>query len=332
MTKPVAAAFILLFLSLLLLPCTAFAQNSSADPDLPKYAKAQELDGVLSSIGSDSLGNLLLFWAETFKTLYPKVDIEIQSTGSSTAPPALALGSAAIGPMSRLMNEVEFREFETQHGYKPTPFTVAIDALAVFVHPQNPIEGLSLQQLDAIFSARHSCGAPAPIRSWKQLGLEGEWAARDIVPYGRNSKSGTYQYFKIHALCDGDFFPAVQEQPGSASVVRAVSQAEAGIGYSALGYASNAVRVLPLSRNSGLEFVEASRENAINGSYPLARLLYVYVNHDPAQNWDPVVREFIRMVFSQQGQEQVSRAGFAPLPAKVALRELQKLTEPAAQP
>ncbi len=289
------------------------------------YTAVSGLKGELASVGSNSLANLMTLWAETFKTLYPEVDIDIRSTGSGTAPAALALGSADIGPMSRLMNDQEIQEFERVLGYKPIPFAVAIDALAVLVHPDNRLEGLSLQQLDAVFAASPSCGGSGPVTQWGQLGLQGEWSSATIERFGRNSVSGTWQHFRRHALCDGEFRPDITELPGSASVVLAVSRSRHGIAYSALGYANSTVRVLPLSHHEGQPYVAATRDNAINGSYPLARLLYIYVNHDPAQPWNPLQREFIRMVLATQGQQQVVRDGFAALPEAVARRELQKL-------
>ncbi|MDZ4728752.1 MAG: phosphate ABC transporter substrate-binding protein [Xanthomonadales bacterium] len=303
-------------------------QDSKPETVLADYHKAGELSGSLASVGSDSLGNLMVFWAEAFKQLYPSVDINIQSSGSATAPPALAMGSADIGPMSRLMNEQEIQDFETRLGYKPTPFTVAIDALAVLVHLDNPLAGLTMQQLDGIFSANPVCSEVSPVRLWSALGMSGPWSTQAIELFGRKPISGTYQYFKRHVLCDGDFRPDLNELPGSASVVQAVGQSPFGIAYSALGYTNKSVRVLPLASSSGQALVEATRENAVNGSYPLARLLYIYFNHDPAKAWQPLQAEFIRMVLSRQGQQQVARAGFAALPDSVTRRELQKLAQP----
>jgi len=314
----------------LLLPLSGQAQSSDlTNAQWPDYQPVSGLSGELVSVGSDSQANLMFFWAEVFKTLYPAVTINIQSTGSATAPPALALGANHIGPMSRLMNEQEIQEFESKSGYKPTPIAVAIDALAILVHPDNPLKGLSLQQVDSIFSASNSCGAGDSINVWGQLGLSGEWSTQAIKLFGRNSISGTYQYFRHHALCNGDFRPELKELPGSASLVQSLSETSNGIAYSALGFASNRVRALPLARDGRpgeqQDFVEASPENAVNGSYPLARLLYIYVNHDPVQPWNPLQAEFIRMVLSRQGQEQVIRAAYAPLPVNMANRELRKL-------
>jgi phosphate transport system substrate-binding protein len=223
------------------------------------------------------------------------------------------------------MKDNEIQAFEQRNGYKPTPIAVAIDALAVFVHKDNPIEGLTLQQIDAIFSSTRTCGGAAEIVNWGQLGLPGDWAARGIQLYGRNSVSGTYGYFKQHALCKGDFKNSVNEQPGSASVVQSVSASLNGIGYSGIGYTTSSVRAVPLANEPGKPFVAATPENAINGSYPLARFLYVYVNKEPGKDLDPITRQFLTMVLSRSGQEVVVKDGYIPLPAKVAARELGKL-------
>jgi phosphate transport system substrate-binding protein len=310
----------------LCLSATAAAQ-SKVDENLPVYAKTAGVSGNLSSVGSDTLANLMTLWAEEFKRVYPNVNVQIQAAGSSTAPPALTEGTSNIGPMSRLMKDKEIESFEKRHGYKPTPVAVAIDALAVFVHKDNPIEGLTIEQTDAIFSSTRTCGAAEDISGWGQLGLPGAWATRGIQLYGRNSVSGTYGYFKEHALCKGDFKNTVNEQPGSASVVQAVSSSLNGIGYSAIGYTTSSVRAVPLTRTAGKPFVAATPENAVNGSYPLARFLYVYVNKIPGQPLDPITAEFLNMVLARQGQEVVVKDGYIPLPAKVAERERGKYVQ-----
>ena len=207
---------------------------TEVDPGLPEYVKASGVSGNLSSVGSDTLANLMTLWAEEFKRQYPNVNIQIQAAGSSTAPPALTEGTANLGPMSRKMKDKEIEAFETRYGYKPTAIGVAIDALAVYVHKDNPIQGMTIQQVDSIFSSTRRCGGVSSIDTWGQLGLTGEWAARDIQMFGRNSVSGTYGYFKEEALCKGDFRNNVNEQPGSASVVQSVSTSVNGIGYSGI--------------------------------------------------------------------------------------------------
>jgi len=307
----------------LCLSATAAAQ-SRVDEDLPVYEKTAGVSGNLSSVGSDTLANLMTLWAEEFKRLYPNVNVQIQAAGSSTAPPALTEGTSNLGPMSRLMKDKEVEAFEKRHGYKPTPVAVAIDALAVFVHKDNPIEGLTIEQTDALFSSTRTCGGPEDIARWGQLGLTGAWETRGIQLYGRNSVSGTYGYFKEKALCKGDFKNTVNEQPGSASVVQAVSSSLNGIGYSGIGYTTSSVRAVPVARSVDKPFVAATAENAVNGNYPLARFLYVYINKIPGQELDPITTQFLNMVLSRQGQEVVVKDGYIPLPARVAERERGK--------
>jgi phosphate transport system substrate-binding protein len=314
----------LMLAALCSLPAVLFAQ-AKVDETLPVYQKTSGVSGNLSSVGSDTLANLMTLWAEEFKRIYPNVNVHIQAAGSSTAPPALTEGTSNLGPMSRLMKDNEVEAFEKRNGYKPTPIAVAIDALAVFVHKDNPIAGLTLQQVDAIFSSTRTCGGPQDLETWGQLGLTGGWASRPIQLYGRNSVSGTYGYFKEHALCQGDFRNTVNEQPGSASVVQSVSSSLNGVGYSGIGYTTSSVRAVPLTNSAGKPFVDANPENAINGSYPLARFLYVYVNKEPGKEIAPITREFLAMVLSRRGQEVVVKDGYIPLPAKVAARELAKI-------
>ncbi len=295
------------------------------DPKLPSYKPTSGVSGNLSSVGSDTLANLMTLWAEEFKRVYPNVNIQIQAAGSSTAPPALTEGTSNLGPMSRKMKSKELQKFEDKYGYKPTYFRVAIDALAVFVNKDNPIKGLTIPQVDAIFSSTRKCGYPEDITRWGQLGLTGAWVNRKIQLYGRNSVSGTYGYFKKHALCKGDYKPTVNEQPGSASVVQSVSASLNGIGYSGIGYVTTGVRAVPLAKKAGQPFVEATPENAVKGKYPLARFLYIYVNKAPNKPLPPLEREFIKLVLSKQGQKVVIKDGYIPLPAKVIEKELAKL-------
>lgn len=311
----------------MLVPATAMAQKGQVDPALSDYEKVSGVSGNLSSIGSDTLNNLMTLWAEEFKRIYPSVNIQIQGAGSSTAPPALTEGTANFGPMSRKMKDQEIEAFERRHGYKPTAVPVAIDALAVFVHKDNPIEGLTIPEVDAIFSTTRSCNHRESIDRWGQLGLTGPWKARDVQLFGRNSVSGTYGYFKKNALCGGDFRNNVNEQPGSASVVQSVSASLNGIGYSGIGYKTASVRTVPLAREEGQPYVEATPENAVSGQYPLARFLFVYVNKKPNEPLPPLEREFLQMVLSKQGQQTVVKDGYIPLPASAVERSMAVFIE-----
>ena len=299
--------------------------EQSVDPHVPEYQKASGVAGKISSVGSDTLANLMTLWGEDFKRLYPNVTIQIQAAGSSTAPPALTEGASNLGPMSRQMKSGELEGFENKFGYKPTRIAVAIDALAVYVNKDNPIKGMTIPEVDAVFSSTRKCGHAEELTRWGQLGLSGAWKNRDIQLYGRNSVSGTYGYFKKKALCKGDYKNSVNEQPGSASVVQSVSASINGIGYSGIGYKTSGVRAVPLAKKEGDEFVEATPDNAVRGKYPLARFLYIYVNKEPNKPLPPLQREFITMVLSQMGQRTVIKDGYIPLPAAVVKRELAKL-------
>ena len=299
---------------------SAFA---AVDPAIPGYEKTSGVSGNLSSVGSDSLANLMTLWAEEYKKAYPNVNIQIQAAGSSTAPPALTEGTANLGPMSRAMKDNELQAFEKKFGYKPTAVPVAIDALAVFVHKDNPIKQLTMQQVDGIFSATKLCGG-SDISKWGDLGLTGEWADKPIQLFGRNSVSGTYGYFKEEGLCKGDFKANVNEQPGSASVVQSISSTINAIGYSGIGYRTASVRAVPLVNKKG-EVEEANETNALSGKYPLARFFYVYVNKAPNKPLSPLEAEFVKLVLSQQGQQVVVKDGYIPLPAKVVEKTKKEL-------
>jgi phosphate transport system substrate-binding protein len=297
----------------------------AVDAALPAYKPAGGVSGNLSSVGSDTLNNLMTFWAELFARYYPNAKIQIEGKGSSTAPPALISGTAQLGPMSREMKGTEVDQFEKKYGYKPTALRTAVDALAVFVNKDNPIKCLSLAQADAVFSKSRRRGAAQDVTTWGQLGLTGEWANKPISIYGRNSASGTYGFFKEHTLKNGDFKDGVKEQPGSASVVQGVTVDRFAMGYSGIGYATAGVRAVPLTEKDGGKCLEATADNAYNGSYPLARFLYVYINKAPGKPVDPLMREFAKVVFSREGQEAVVKDGYFPIPANVAKEELNKV-------
>jgi len=296
----------------------------TVDAGVPEYQKASGISGNLSSVGSDTLANLMTLWAEEFNRAYPNVNIQIQAAGSSTAPPALTEGTSNLGPMSREMKDDELEAFEDKYGYKPTAIPVAIDALAVLVNKDNPVKGLTMEQVDAIFSSTNKCGGAASIENWGDAGVAA-WGSKSIQLYGRNSVSGTYGYFKEHALCKGDFKNNVNEQPGSASVVQSVTSSVNGIGYSGMGYTTSGVKMVPLAKKGSKTFVDATPENAIAGTYPLTRYLYVYVNKKPNQPLAPLDNEFIKMVLSKTGQQVVIKDGYIPLPAKVVDKVLATL-------
>ncbi len=294
----------------------AVAGKVEVDTKIPEYKTVSGVSGNLNSIGSDTLNNLMTFWAESFKAKYPNVKIQIEGKGSATAPPALIEGTAQIGPMSRPMKREEISAFEKKYGYKPTEIKVAVDALAVFVHKDNPINGLTLKQVDGIFSSTRKSGSPA-IDSWGQAGLTGALAAKPISLYGRNSASGTYGFFKEHTLKKGDFRDTVKEQPGSSTVVQGVANDITAVGYSGIGYITPGVKALPIGLKEG-KLVEPTYENCLSGDYPLSRYLYIYLNRAPGKRCDPVVEEFVKFIASQEGQQIVIKDGYFPLTPELA--------------
>jgi phosphate transport system substrate-binding protein len=295
--------------------------DETVGPTIRSYEKVSGVDGSLNCIGSDTLNNLMTYWAEAFNKLYPNVKIQVEGKGSATAPPALAAGTAQLGPMSRTMKAEEEDAFEKQHGFRPTRISVALDCLAVYVHKDNPIKGLTLAQVDGIFSKTHKSGLH-DVATWGQLGLTGDWAAMPISLYGRNSASGTYAFFKEHALLKGDYKDTVKEQPGSAAVVNGVAADRASIGYSGIGYRTSEVRAIPLAKDGKSPLVEPAFANAMKGTYPLGRTLYVYVAKKPDEPMPKLVEEFLKFVLSKEGQDIVVKDGYGPLPAKVVERQL----------
>jgi phosphate transport system substrate-binding protein len=282
------------------------------DPGLESYQPVSGVSGNLNSIGSDTLNNLMTFWAEKFQEFYPNVNIQIEGKGSSTAPPALIEGTSQLGPMSRPMKSTEIDAFEKKYGYKPTEIRVAVDALAVYTHKDNPVQGLSLKQVDGIFSSSRKLGGE-DITNWSQVGATGALASQPMSIFGRNSASGTYGMFKEMVLNKGDFKSSVKEQPGSSAGVQGVASDLKGIGYSGIGYRTSGVNAIALSKDGG-EMYEPTYENCLKGKYPLARYLYVYVNKKPGEPMDTLTSEFLRFILSQQGQEIVLKDGYYPIP------------------
>jgi len=295
------------------------------DPALSSYKAVSGVSGNLSSIGSDTMNNLMTLWGEGFGKFYPNVKLQIEGKGSSTAPPSLITGTAQLGPMSRPMKGSEIDAFEKKFGYKPTGLRSSVDALAVFVNKDNPIKCLTMAQTDAIFSKFRRYGYKEDVKTWGKLGLTGDWANRSLSLFGRNSASGTYGFFKEHTLKNGDYKDEVKEQPGSASVVQGVTVDRYAIGYSGIGYATSGVRAVPIAEKPGASCVEATAENAYSGKYPLARFLYVYINRAPGKGLDPLMREFVKFMFTRQGQEVVIKDGYFPVPNSIATEELDKV-------
>lgn len=298
----------------------------TAQSEVPDYERQPGVAGNITSVGSDTLANLMTFWSQEFRELYPHVKFQIQASGSSTAPPALTEGTATFGPMSRELKPSEIREFTRVHGYPPLVLKVALDAIAIFVERRNPLSGLTLQDVDAIFSETRYCGGSEPITHWSQLAVNDEHYRTPIRLYGRNSVSGTYGLFKDMALCDGDFLKTVNEQPGSASVVLSVAASRDAMGYAAYGYKTAGVRALALGENRD-NLIPLTVETVRNEAYPYSRYLYLVVNKAPGKPLPTLEREFLRFVLSRQGQIQVARDGYFPIRDDMLLRQRRLIDE-----
>ena len=296
-------------------------------PQLP-----QGIVGTLHSIGSDTLGDVVTQWAGEFSQRYPHARLQIQTAGSSAAPIAIIGGTASIGPMSRPLRPSETRSFVDKYGYQPTMLKVGIDAIGVFVHLDNPIESITAQQLDALFSQTRYCGAVQSITRWSQLynnitddGAIDALKERDIRMYGRNSASGTYSFFKANALCFGDYKAAVKQQPSSSAIIRAVANSPVGIGYASIGALNNQVKPLALTNREGVP-IALTQANIQAGKYPLNRYLYLMINHPPGQALSPTLLAFLQYVLSDNGQLAVQRAGYVPMPKPLLDSQLRQIT------
>ncbi|QGM98594.1 PstS family phosphate ABC transporter substrate-binding protein [Methylocystis parvus] len=307
----------------------AFALSAGAafslDLELSPYKPVMALSGKLKSVGSDTMLHEMELWAEGFKAFYPDVKIEIEGKGSNTAPPALLSGEAQLGPMSRPMTPDEISAFEAKYGYKPTAVLVAVDALAIYVHKSNPIQCLTMEQLDRIFAENPKSGDGKSAHSWGEVGVTGEWATKPIVMFGRNSLSGTNKFFKQNVLAGGDFKDAVHQEAGSEQVVKAVASDASAIGYSGIGYKTEEVRAVPVAASFGKKCFDASFENTYTRKYPLARGLYINILKDPKTPIDTLSGEFVKYVLSKDGQSQAKKGGYYPITRNIREHELARL-------
>lgn len=307
----------------LLVTASGLAQALKVDPKIPRYKKKEGVSGKLSSIGSDTMNNLLALWGEGFKKFYPGVVIEFEGKGSSTAPPALLAGTAQLGPMSREMKAEEIDRIEKKYGFKPSAINTALDGLAVYVHKDNPVKQLTLEQVDAMFSKTRRGGYPRDIKQWSDI--DASLGTAPISLYGRNSASGTYGFFKEHALFKGDFKDGVKEQPGSAAVVQGISRDRSAIGYSGIGYATSGVRAVPIAKSASEKALSPTYDEVETGKYPISRFLFLYILKNPNKPLEPLVKEFLTYVLSYEGQSDVAKEGYYPLSPRLAERELKKL-------
>ncbi|RMH12145.1 MAG: phosphate ABC transporter substrate-binding protein PstS family protein [Planctomycetota bacterium] len=290
------------------------------DRKFQPYKPEQRVAGDLRTVGSDTLSNLVLLWAQQFSSAHPGVKIQVEAKGSSTGPAALMEGQAQFAPMSRAMKNKERDEFIKKFGYEPVALRVAIDCLAIYVNKDCPLDEISMPQIREVFSV------DGPDMTWGQLGVtDPRWRDRPISLYGRNAASGTYGFFKSVALGGSDYKPSVKEAPGSAGVIQGVASDPLGMGYSGIGFRTPDVKVLHVAPETGDEAVEPTQEAANYGEYPLARNLYIYVNYDRNSGLDPLRAEFVRLIYSRDGQESVIKDGFFPVSSRIAIEDMGKV-------
>jgi len=277
--------------------------------------RSGELAGSLTCVGSDSASTLVTRWATAFQALHPLARIQVQAAGSASAPLALTEAAADIGSMSRPMNARETSNFRDRYGYAPTRLLIARDAIVVFVHPDNPVGHITIADLDAIYSTTRLCGSRASIAHWVDLDARANTAqlTRPILAVGRDASSGTHELFRESALCAGEFRPDVIAWPGNGAIVGTVARNPEAIGYAAIGYVNGLVKTLALARGPDDAGVLPDAKSVTDGSYPLARELYFYINLPPGHALADLPKAFVAYALSDEGQALVRQEGFVPL-------------------
>lgn len=326
-----AGAFLLLCVSAGVMSSPAQAEDlPPLPPALKPYVKVEGVSGTLTSVGSGSLNKLMALWAEGFRRHYPGAQIQVENRGVAPSTVALLDGTAHIMPMSRMMEDSELAQSQAKLGYRPTAYAVAVDALVFYVNKENPIQGLTLEQVEELF-AKSPRYRIAPITKWGELDLTDHWAGAPINLYGLPHTTGTYDYLKTHVLANGEFKNGIIEEASSLSVVQKISADQYGLGYGGSESLAPGVRMVPLADSEFSPYVEPTDQNIMNRRYPLRRYLYLYVNQTPrkilkgSKPLPPIIREFLRYAFSQEGQAEVRKSGYAPVEDWIVERALAKI-------
>lgn len=313
------------------------------DSGIASYQPKTGVSGKITIAGSDTMQPIVAKLASVFHEWQPGITIAVEGGGSEAAMTEFVSGLAAsrrgdgnVGghlssndvallASSRPLTPDERKTFHVRYGFDPTEVPIALDAVAVYVNYQNPILGLTMDQVDAIFSKTRKRGASADIASWGQLGLADGWEQQPIHLYGRDKRSGTRTFFVQTALLGGELKSGLREAPGSALEILDISRDPSGIGYAGVGFQASTVRALPLAEKAGEPFVPPTAEAVASGSYPLARSLYLYAKRSPKGGLDENVKELLRFINSREGQETVAKAGVFPLAASQIAANLQAL-------
>ncbi|MDB5671795.1 MAG: hypothetical protein JWO25_2754 [Alphaproteobacteria bacterium] len=314
-----------------------------ADPKLPVWTPGPvdvQPEEELNIVGADVMDEMTLGWAKMMRKAYPRLSVTMEARASGSGGPALTAGTAHLAPVGRELLPAEEKGFVDKYGYHPVAFKVATGsagslgktaASIIMVDKDNPINCLTLQQLDSIYSATRNRGGP-DISNWGQLGLSGAWANRPIHLYGLKSPNGIEWYFKIQVMKMGEYRDGIQFVKGRgfthAFNVAAEDMAEhpGGMTYALLANLRPNTKVVPLAAEPGGPCVSPNPQTVYDHSYPLSRFVYIYVNKKPGVPLEPKVREFLKAVLSREGQEQVAADGvYLPLQPKVVSEELAKL-------
>jgi phosphate transport system substrate-binding protein len=290
------------------------------DNTLPDYRRSVEVSGKLRSVGSSALTQMLNRWAEDFKRVHPAFELEVVGGGSGSGPPALTDGQADLAPMSRPMNTAERSAFRTKHGYDPIQITVGLDALAIYVNKNNPIQKISLRELDALYSITRKRGG-RELTTWGELGATGDWADKSIRVFGPQSSQGMYGVFRTEILDGGEYRYDMRTEPVASAIVQGVGADDYAIGFASQSLASARTRALAISELPDSAATLPTHANALKETYPLARKLFVYLNRKPGTPLPPLVQEFVTFICSKQAQRiNLELDGF-PLNAAMAERQ-----------
>ena len=293
----------LLVLSLFLVSCSKKDESSLSNGSSTKEEKV-----TIQNAGSDTMVNLAQAWAESYASLEQKISVEVSGGGSGTGIAALINGTVDIANCSRSMKPSEIDKAVQNTGKEPKEFIVGFDALAVYVHKENPLEKISLQQLADIY------GEQGQMTTWSKLDIQYAACKSDeIIRVSRQSNSGTYVYFREAILGKtGDFKLGSRDLHGSKDVVELVANTPCAIGYSGMGYATDHVKMLKVSKKDGEQAAGPSVENTLNGTYPIARPLYIYSLGEPSGD----IKKYLDWILSEAGQSIVSKSGYVPVETK----------------
>ncbi len=260
-------------------------------------------------VGSPTVIALVEAWAEPLAGR--GIVVQADARGSSTGPPALLAGSADLAAMTRTLSAAEREAFRNRVGREPVGIAVAVDALGIFVSTRNPIERLTLPQLDGVFSASRRCGGPRLLRTWGDLGVTGEWSTRLIGTYGQDKASDAHSFMLQVGLCGGVFREDVRDAPGATSLAKSLAEAEYGMGYGRLADVPAVLKPLALASDSAGPYHSPDPAAVTAGAYPLSRKLLLYVPEPTS----PSALDLLRYALSDAGQRVVRELGYLPAPA-----------------